>query len=45
MKHIMGPNSKSSLTEVQNEDVQPNAVDLRLGKVFKINDENFRDFE
>jgi len=40
MKHIMGPNSKSSLTEVQNEDVQPNAVDLRLGKVFKINDEN-----
>ena len=40
MKHIMGPNSKSSLTEVQEGDVQPNAVDLRLGKVYKINEEN-----
>lgn len=40
MKHIMGPNSKSSLTQVQEGDVQPNAVDLRLGKVFKINPEN-----
>lgn len=38
MKHIMGPNSKSTLTEVQEGDAQPNAVDLRLGKVFKIND-------
>lgn len=43
MKHIMGPSSKSSLTAVQEGDVQPNAVDLRLGKVFKINAEN--DFE
>lgn len=40
MKHIMGPNSTSSLTGVQEGDVQPNAVDLRLGKVFKINSEN-----
>jgi len=40
MKHIMGPNSTSSLTNVQDGDVQPNAVDLRLGKVFKINAEN-----
>lgn len=40
MKHIMGPNSKSSLTEVQEGDVQPNAVDLRLGKIYKINEEN-----
>lgn len=39
MKHIMGPSSKSSLTQVQEGDVQPNAVDLRLGKVFKINGE------
>lgn len=41
MKHIMGANSKSGLTNVQEGDVQPNAVDLRLGKVFKINDEIF----
>lgn len=40
MKHIMGPNSTSSLTEVQEGDVQPNAVDLRLGKIYKINEEN-----
>jgi len=39
MKHIMGPNSKSTLTNVQNGDVQPNAVDLRLGKVFRIKTE------
>lgn len=41
MKHILGPNSKSTLTEVQEGDSQPNAVDLRLGKVFKINNEIF----
>lgn len=41
MKHIMGTNSKSSLTNVQDGDVQPNAVDLRLGKVFKINEAVF----
>ena len=41
MKHIMGPNSKSTLTEVAEGDSQPNAVDLRLGKVFKINDSLF----
>lgn len=39
MKHIMGPTSKSTLTAVQEGDVQPNAVDLRLGKVFRINEE------
>lgn len=37
MKHIMGESSKSTLTNVQEGDVQPNAVDLRLGKVFSIN--------
>lgn len=37
MKHIMGPTSKSKLSNVEKEDVQPNAVDLRLGQVFKIN--------
>jgi deoxycytidine triphosphate deaminase len=34
MKHIMGPQSKSTLTNVVEGDVQPNAVDLRLAKVF-----------
>jgi len=41
MKHIMAPGSKSSLTSVEEGDVQPNAVDLRLGKVFKINTQVF----
>ena len=36
MKHILGPNSKSVLTNVREGDCQPNAVDLRLDKVFKI---------
>ncbi|NBX49940.1 hypothetical protein EBT25_08355 [bacterium] len=36
MKHIMGTRSRSTLTNVQEGDVQPNAVDLRLGKVFKV---------
>lgn len=42
MKHIMGPNTRSQLTNVRPEDVQPNAVDLRLGKVFKISSSVFR---
>jgi deoxycytidine triphosphate deaminase len=37
----MGKQSKSSLTSVEESDVQPNAVDLRLGKVFKIKEELF----
>lgn len=41
MKHIMGPASTSSLTGVQDGDVQPNAVDLRLGKVFFIRPNTF----
>ena len=36
MKHILGHNSKSLLTGVQEGDSQPNAVDLRLDKVFRI---------
>ena len=36
MKHILGVKSKSTLTNVQKGDSQPNAVDLRLDKVFKI---------
>lgn len=41
MKHIFGPGSRSSLSEVKEGDVQPNAVDLRLGKVFRIKFEPF----
>ena len=41
MKHILGPTSKSTLTEVKEGDSQPNAVDLRLGKVFRICPNNF----
>jgi len=41
MKHVYGPNTKSDLTGVNPGDVQPNAVDLRLGKVFKILPEVF----
>lgn len=36
MKHILSPNSKSVLTHVKDGDSQPNAVDLRLDKVFRI---------
>lgn len=41
MINIGGPNSTSDLTAIMSGDVQPNAVDLRLGKVFKINDSVF----
>ena len=41
MKHIMGPNSTSTLSSVKEGDVQPNAVDLRLGKVFKMSGSTF----
>ena len=40
MIHIMGEHG-SKLTNVNEVDVQPNAVDLRLGKVFKIKSETF----
>lgn len=41
MKHVAGSTSKTTLTEVKTGDVQPNAIDLRLGKVFRIKDEVF----
>jgi len=41
MINIGGPTTTSDLTAIQNGDVQPNAVDLRLGKVFKITDNVF----
>lgn len=36
MKHIEGPNSRSNLSGVLPGDVQPNAIDLRIGKVLRI---------
>jgi deoxycytidine triphosphate deaminase len=36
MKHIASPASKSKLTNIQQEDIQPNAVDLRLDQVYSI---------
>lgn len=36
MVHIAGELSTSSLTNVDNDMISPNAVDLRLGKVFRI---------
>ena len=41
MIHILGEKSNSKLTNVKEGDSQPNAVDLRLGKVFKINNKAF----
>ena len=41
MKHTAGPKSRSSLTNIQEGDSQPNAVDLRLGKVFFIRPNTF----
>ena len=40
MIHIKG-SSKTTLTNVQSEDIQPNAIDLRVGKIFKINSNEF----
>ena len=37
MLHIASKKTKSSLTNIHDEDVQPNAVDLRLDKIFAIN--------
>lgn len=41
MKHILGAHSKSTLTNIQTVDSQPNAVDLRLDKVFSITTATF----
>ena len=41
MIHILGEKSNSRLTAVQDGDSQPNAIDLRLGKVFAINNTLF----
>lgn len=36
MKHVLGKTSKTKLTCVQDGDVQPNAIDLRLDKIYRI---------
>lgn len=42
MKHIMSPTLPAELlTKVQEGDSQPNAVDLRVDKIFKLKDEVF----
>lgn len=41
MKNIGATASKSKLTGIQEGDTQPNAVDLRMGKLFAINDNMF----
>jgi len=41
MKHIMSDNNSSGLTEVQPGDSQPNAVDLRVAKLFKMKPNQF----
>ena len=41
MKHIQSPNSRSTLTNVEQKDIQPNAVDLRVDKFFKVADSDF----
>lgn len=41
MKHIKGINSRSQLTMVRDEDIQPNAVDLRVDKILRINEGKF----
>lgn len=41
MLHIHSDNNSSSLTEVQDIDVQPNAVDLRVDKIFAIHNKTF----
>lgn len=40
MIHIKGK-SKTELSNVQGVDIQPNAIDLRLGKIFRIKDSEF----
>lgn len=41
MKNIASESNKSKLSNIQEGDVQPNAVDLRLDKIFEINDNPF----
>jgi deoxycytidine triphosphate deaminase len=42
MKHVLGKNSNSSLTNIKYGDVQSNSVELRLGKVFRLSASTFK---
>lgn len=41
MIHVMSSDNSTTLTNVQDEDVQPNAVDIRLAKVYRIKHHQF----
>lgn len=41
MIHVSDPLSASNLTNVQTEDIQPNAVDLRIDKILQISSSPF----
>lgn len=41
MKHVNGSESRTKLTGVQEGDSQPNAIDIRLGKVFLVRPKTF----
>lgn len=40
LKHPIGKNTKSEITNVTEKQIQPNAVDIRLDRLFKINNES-----
>lgn len=41
MIHVASKNSTTTLTNVSEKDIQPNAVDLKLDKIFTLSDETF----
>jgi len=41
MIHICADDTQSTLTEIKANDIQPNAVDLRVDKILKINNDIF----
>ena len=41
MKHVFGLASTTTLSDVQEQDIQPNAVDLRVDRIFRINNAMF----
>jgi len=41
MKHVSSNNTETTLSDVEHTDIQPNATDLRLGDVYRINTSEF----
>ena len=35
MKHVMSETTETKITNVKDEDIQPNAIDLRIGKILR----------